>query len=244
MRMRVFAIFAVLGALAAACSPPKYADYKSVSGDFTVAAPWGWNVLADADHDSFSQVTFIGPFDMDYYLGAPSLSVRWYKPYRPHRLRNGSYEMYANSDDFIRQTLKDVYGKDAIVYGVGKREDGGRMLVDKAHPIPTFYLKDSGLPAKFFAVLSPTPAPQGITIGTEVNEKGARMNARYHEYVVVPIDDPDSGREEGFYVLCYPATMLAHDKGIDRFRALYNTFHPYTAGPGGEKILLHRPPES
>lgn len=239
MKTRVLAICAALAALAAACSPPKYVTYRSVSNDFTVAAPWGWNVIADADHDSFSQVTFIGPLDVDFYLGAPTLSARWYKPYRPHRLRDGSLEMYASSDDYIRQTLADVYGKDAIVYGVGAREDGGRALVDKAHPIPTFALKESGLPAKFFGVLSPTPASRGVTLGTETNDEGRRVNVREHEYAVVPI--VVDGREEGFYVLCYPATQAGHDKGLDRFRAFYNTFHPLTAGPGGGKIRVPGP---
>lgn len=238
MKMRVVAIFAAAAA-AAACSPPKYVSYRSVSGDFKVAAPWGWNVIADASYDSFAQATFIGPADMDFYLGAPTLSVRWYKPYRPHRLRDGRLEMYAGSDDFVRQTLEGVYGKDAIVYGVGTREDGGRALVDKAHPIPTFPLKESGLPARFFGVLSPTPASRGVTVGTQVDAAGRRVNVRYHEYAVVPI--VENGREAGFYVLCYPATFRGHDHDLDRFRALYNTFHPLTAGPGGGKIRLPGP---
>jgi hypothetical protein len=236
MKMRALMVFAAAAALAAACAPPKYAEYKSVSDDFTVAAPWGWNVIADADYDAFSQVTFIGPRDDDFYMGGPSLSVRWYKPYRPHRLRDGRVEMYSSSDDFIKQTLNDVYGKDAIVYGVGLREDGGRALVDKTHPIPTFPLKESGLPAKFFGVLSAAPAAPGNTIGTERNGDGRLLNVRYHEYAVVPI--VENGREEGFYVLCYPATKGGHDKAQDRWRALYNTFHPLTAGPGGPKIRV------
>jgi hypothetical protein len=244
--MRALAIFAAATALAAACSPPKYVTYKSVSNDFTVAVPYGWNVIADARYDGFSQVTFIGPFDVDFYLGAPTLSVRWYKPYRPHGLRDGSIEMYVNSDDFIKQTLRSVYGKDAIVYGVGLREDdsGRRALVEKNRPIPTIPLKESGLPAKFFGVLSPTSVPRGITIGTETNGEGKLVNVRYHEYAVVPIEDPATGRESGFYVLCYPATQAGHDKGMDRFRALYNTFHPLTAGPGGVKIKVPGPQAS
>ncbi|MFI5350755.1 MAG: hypothetical protein ACHQ2Z_14505 [Elusimicrobiota bacterium] len=239
MKMRAFTLLAAAAAFAAACTPPKYTEYKSVSDDFTVAAPWGWNVIADADYDSFAEVSFIGPRDDDFYLGAPSLSVRWFKPYHPHRLRDGRVEMYSSSDDFIKQTLGDVYGKDAIVYGVGLREDGGRALVDKAHPIPTFPLKESGLPAKFFGVLSPTPAALDYTIGTVKDGEGSLVNVRYHEYAVVPI--VENGREQGFYVLCYPATKGGHDKDLDRWRALYNTFHPLTAGPGGPKIRLPGP---
>jgi hypothetical protein len=240
MKMRALAIFAAAAAFAAACSPPKYAAYKSVSGDYTIGVPWGWNVLADADRDAFAQATFIGPRDDDFYMGAPSLSVRWYKPYRPHWLRySGRSEMYASSADFIKQTLNDVYGKDAIVYGVGIREDGGRALVDKTHPIPTFTLKETGLPAKFFAVLSPAPAAPGTTLGTEKDGEGRLMNVRYHEYAVVPIID--NGREVGFYVLCYPATKAGHDKGLEAWNAFYNTFHPVTAGPGGAKIRVPGP---
>ena len=239
MKMRAFAVFAAATALASACTPPKYTSYKSVSNDFTVAVPWGWNVIADADYDGFSQVAFIGPYDADFYLGAPSLSVRWYKPYRPHRMRDGRVEMYASSADYIKQTLHDVYGKDAIVYGLGYREDGGRVLVEKTRPIPTLPLKESGLPAQFFGVLSPTPAAPGNTLGTEKTGEGRLMNVRYHEYAVVPI--VENGREEGFYVLCFPATKAGHDKGLKAWQALTNTFHPLTAGPGGAKIRVPGP---
>jgi hypothetical protein len=237
--MRALAVSAALAAFAAACSPPKYVSYRSVSRDFSVAVPWGWNVIADAAYDSFSQVTFVGPEDIDFYLGAPSLSVRWYKSYRPHRLRDGRLEMYASAADFIKQTLDDVYGKDAIVYGIGTRPGGGRALVEPGRPIPELPLRESGLPAKFFGVLAPTPAGVGVTVGTVKDESGRLMNVRYHEYAVVPIDV--EGREVGFYVLCYPATQAGHDKGLDRFRALVNTFHPFTAGPGGGKIRVPGP---
>jgi hypothetical protein len=241
MKMRAFAIFAAFAALASGCSlftPPKYVTYKSVSGDFTVAAPWGWNVIADADHDAFSQVTFIGPFDVDFYLGAPTMSVRWFKPYRPHRLRDLRLEMYANSDDFIKQTLGDVYGKSAIVYGPSSAALDDRAAIDRKD-IPRITLKESGLPAKYFAVFSPTPAPTGITVGTVQTLDGQRLNQRYHEYAVVPI--VVDGREAGFYVLCYPATLGGHDKGMANFLRLIGSFHPFLAGPGGEKIKIPGP---
>lgn len=238
MRTRAIAIFAAAAAFAAACSPPPYASYRSVSRDFTVEAPWGWNVIADADHDSFSQVDFIGPFDKDFYLGAPTLSVRWYKPYVPHALRYGQVEMYSSSDDFIRQMLDQVYGKDALVYGPSSAPLDARTPIDRK-AIPRITLKESGLEAKYFAVLSPTPASTGVTIGTVVNDKGRRLNQRYHEYAVVPIDV--NGREAGFYVLCYPATVGGHDKGMKFFLELIGSFHPYTAGPGGPKITIPGP---
>lgn len=231
MRLRLLTLLAVAAAVVAACSPPKYVRYKSVSGDWAAFVPWGWNVIADADGDAFSQANFIGPFDSDFYLGAPSLSVRWYKRYRPHSLRNGQLEMYADADDFINQMIDQVYGKDADVYGVGRRTDGGRIVVGRA-AIPEIALKEAHLTAKYFAVLSPTAAPDGNQWGIEKDPKtGKRYNVRYHEYAVIPMPS-------GFYVLCYPATKLGHDKGMLAFNTLVETFHPYYDGPGGAKFKL------
>jgi hypothetical protein len=238
MKTRALAIFAAVSAFGAACSPPPYVTYKSVSNDFTVAAPWGWNVIADANYDGFAQVTFIGPFDKYFYLGAPTLSVRWYKPYRPHQLRDGRYEMYTNSDDFIKQTLGDVYGKDAVVYGPSSAALDVRPMVDRK-AIPQITLKESGLDAKYFAVLSPTPASSGVTIGTVGPKDGPRINQRYHEYAVVPI--VVDGREAGFYVLTYPATLGGHGNDMEKFLHLIGSFHPYTAGPGGPKFPIPGP---
>ncbi len=67
-----------------------------------------------------------------------------------------------------------------------------------------------------------------------MDREGNRVNQRYHEYAVVPI--LVDGREAGFYVLCYPATLGGHDKGMEIFRHLIGSFHPLTAGPGGVKI--------
>lgn len=235
MRLRALAFLAAAAAFAAACSPPQYVTYQSVSKDFTVSAPWGWDVIAAAQFDAFSQVTFIGPFDKDFYLGAPSLSVRWYKPYRPHTMPDGRLEMYRSSDDFIKQTLDDVYGKDAIVYGPSAKPLDQREAIDR-RAIPSIVLNESGLDAKYFGVFSPTPARSGVTIGTVVDKDGTRLNQRYHEYTVVPIRV--DGREAGFYVLTYPATLGGHDKGMEQYRHLIGSFHPYTAGPGGPKITI------
>jgi hypothetical protein len=236
MKRRALAIFAALAAFASACSPPSYVTYRSVSKDFTVAVPWGWDVIADADHDSFSQVEFIGPFDVDFYLGAPSLSVRWYKNYRPHALRYGRFELYANADDFIRQMLTQVYGKKAFVFGPAgsTAEIKDRPQVETGG-IPEIVLHDSGLPAKYFAVLSETPAMTGVSVGTVADKATGKLyNQRYHEYAVVPVED-------GFYVLCYPATLRGHNKGMEAFKHLIGSFHPYTAGPGGVKIKVPGP---
>ena len=100
---------------AAACNPPKYAAYESVAKDYTVSVPWGWQVMTDQQDTDFTQAAFIGPFDPDFYLGAPSLSVRWYRRYRPHRLTDGRLEMYGGADDFIKQTLLQVYGPEYVL---------------------------------------------------------------------------------------------------------------------------------
>ncbi|HAZ07243.1 MAG TPA: hypothetical protein DCZ01_01695 [Elusimicrobia bacterium] len=232
-KTHTLAVLVVLAAaFSAACSPPKYAQTKSVFGDFTVSAPWGWSVMTDGEGDAFSQVSFIGAFDRDFFLGAPSLSVRWYKRYRPHRLRDGRLEMYADVDDFFNQILKQVYGeKDCILYGPGRRADGGRVIIARPEELT---LKGSGLKAKYFIVLSPTPAPDSNRWGLEQNREGKSINMRMHGYALIPM-------EGGFYVLCYPATRRGYDKYEDRFRALIGTFRPLTAGPNGPKVRLAVP---
>ena len=225
MKMRVFFVFA---ALAAACSPPKFVAYRSVAGDFAASVPYGWNVITESEGGAFSQVSFIGPFDPDFYLGAPSLSVRWYKNYRPRRLRDGRLEMYAGGDDFARQTLHQVYGDGSVLYGIGSREDGGREILRAPERI---VLRDSGLEATFFGVLSPAPAPAANRWGVDKGADGRPVNIRLHDYAVIPL-------EGGFYVLCYPATLRGYGKDAELFRTLLNTFHPYAAGPGGLRIRL------
>lgn len=231
MKMRLLLAPAVLAAVLAACSPPRDVSYKSVQGDFTANVPWGWSVMTDSDSDAFSQVNFIGAFDRDFYLGAPSLSVRWFKRYRPHALRDGRLEMYADADDFYRQMLKQVYGESgSILYG-GKRPDGSREILTR--PVD-LVLKSSGLPAKFFIVLSPAPAPASNQWGLEQDKEGRSINMRMHAYALIPM-------EGGFYVVCYPATRRGYDKYEDRFRALIGSFRPVTAGPGGPQVRLAAP---
>jgi hypothetical protein len=230
MRARALTVFVFLAAFVAACSPPKFVRYKSVSGDFSVFVPWGWNIIADADYDVFSQVQFIGPHDPDFFLGAPSMSVSWHKNNRPHRLRDNSVELYTDAKDYIHQMVSDVYGKKSILYGVGVREDGGREIITEPQVIT---LKESQLPAIFFGILSPTPAPEASQWGVNRDDQGKLVNVRLHDFAVVSVGD-------GFYVFCYPATQRGYSKNADRFRTLINTFHPYQAGPGGPKITLRR----
>ena len=232
MKKRALGAFAAALALAA-CAPPKYARYGSLLGDFTVSAPWGWSVMTDSEAPAFASVAFIGPFDPDFYLGAPSLTVRWYGNGRAHKLPDGRLELYANADDFVRQTLRDVYGTKAVLYGPGG--EGGLALVDAPVDVP---LKTSGLTGRFFVVLSPAPAAAGRQYGLEEESSTGRpVNMRKHGYVVVPM-------RGGFYVLCYPATRRGYAKYEDRFRALFGSFQPVTNGPGGAKLPIRAVPAS
>lgn len=223
----------LLLALAAACTPPKYASYESINKDFAASVPWGWQVMTDQQDNDFSQTAFIGPFDPDFYLGAPSLSVRWYRRYRPHRLTDGRLEMYSGVDDFIRQTLDQVYGPEYVLLRLD-----GKVSYDndrKAEVIPEVILKQSGLKAKGFIVESATPAPEANKWGISAQAGTDKpFVLRKHAYVVVPVED-------GFYVLTYPATERGFPNYLDKFAGLMGSFMPRTAGPGGAKIRVPGP---
>ena len=223
----------LLLAIAAGCNPPKYAVYESIGKDFTASVPWGWQVMTDQQDSDFAQATFIGPFDPDFYLGAPSLSVRWYRRYRPHRLADGRLELYTGADDFIRQTLRQVYGPEYVLLTLD-----GKLAYDNARQteiIPEVTLKQSGLKAKAFTVESATPAPDANKWGISAQAgTGKPFVLRKHAYVVVPIED-------GFYVLTYPATERGYENFLDKFAGLMGSFMPRTAGPGGAKIRVPGP---
>jgi hypothetical protein len=220
---------ALLALAASACNPPKYARYEALNKDFLVSAPWGWQVITDDPGRHFSQTSFIGPFDPDFYLGAPSLTIRWYQRYKVHRMRDGRLELYSDAADFVRQTLRDVYPGSRFVTGVagpdGKAVEGESVIT----------LKSSGLKAKYFTVLSPTPAPEGAQWGvSEQNGTGKPHVLRRHAYAIVELPS-------GFYVLCYPATSRGYERYEDRFRALIGSFIPLTDGPGGPKYKIPGP---
>ena len=103
-------IFAAAALLLCGCNPPKYVNYVSTHKDYKCAVPWGWNVMTDDEETRYTSTTFIGPFDPDFYLGAPSLSVRWYAYSAQHRLPDGLVESYASVDQYIQKALRDVYG--------------------------------------------------------------------------------------------------------------------------------------
>ena len=224
----------VLAALAAGCNPPKYAAYESVNKDFTASVPWGWQVMTDQQDADFTQSAFIGPFDPHFYLGAPSLSVRWYHHYRPHRLSDGRLEMYSSPGDFVTQTLAQVYSPDYVLMSLDGKLSyrRGRKEGEAVEVIPEITLKQSGLKAKAFIVESATPAPESNQWGISAQAgTGKPYVLRKHAYAIVPL-------EGGFYVLTYPATERGYESYVDKFAGLIGSFMPLTAGPAGAKIRV------
>ncbi|MDD5656119.1 MAG: hypothetical protein PHF00_02560 [Elusimicrobia bacterium] len=213
MKRHLLAVIIALGACAASgCKPPRSAVYTSPRGDFRADVPWAWSVMLDADGRNFVNTAFIGPFEPDFYLGAPSLSVRWHAAYAAHKLRDGSIEMYAGPDDYIKQTLEGVYGPD-------------RVLLEPVSDVVV-----AGRRAKHFVVLSAGPAHPKARWGTAVEQStGRTINPRQHAYVVVPA-------AAGFYVLVYPATQAGFAKYEPQFNRLVNSFTPLTDGPDGAAL--------
>jgi hypothetical protein len=211
------AIFAVWGLLAIGCQPPSHSLYTSPNRDFQCNVPWAWNVMYDSEGTHFTNLTFIGPFETEFYLGAPSFSVRWYTRYSTHRLRNGQLEMYSGPDDFINQSLDAVYGKE-------------RVMDEPIHDL-TFA---DGTRFKSFIVSSLGPAAAGARWGTATDKTGRVVNPRKHAYAILPMPS-------GFYVLTYPATIQAYnDKRLLKYKQQFDdlvaSFVPLKDGPGGAPL--------
>ena len=203
----------ILLSISISCGPPKYVSYTGIHKDFKCMVPWGWNVITDQEGHHYENTDFLGPFDGRFYLGIPSLSVRWYSDYAPHLLRDGSIEIYADGEDYIHQMLNDVYGPQ-------------RIMLDSEQDI----LLSGNRKAKYFRVLSPVPVPKNTPWGASKDtQTGQLVNLREHSYVVVPM-------ESGFYVLIYPATHAGYHAYRPAFDVLVNTFVPLTDGPGGPRV--------
>ena len=202
------------GLLSLGCQPPKYALYTSPNRDFQCNVPWAWNVMFDSAGKDFTNVTFIGPFEPDFYLGAPSFSVRWYARYGVHRLRDNSLEMYGGPEEFIKKTLDEVYGPN-------------RSLDKPQDVVPAAF----GRAAKSFVVRSLGPVDPKARWGVRIDEtSGQSVNPRQHAYVVITMPG-------GFYVLVYPATLQGFKLYEAQFNQLVNSFKPLKDGPGGSAIL-------
>ncbi len=208
-------LLAVLGAgvlAGSGCRRPQSAHYASVNRDFQCRVPWAWEVMFDSEGDHFNNTTFIGPFEPNFYLGVPSLSVCWHSRYSTHRLRDGSLEMYADADDFIRQTLDSVYGPE-------------RLMIKDVQTIEA-----AGRKAKYFEVFSYGPADPQARWGTVTRKStGQSANPRRHAYVVVPMPS-------GFYAIAYPATFMGFAKYEPQFNQLVRSFVLLKDGPGGAPI--------
>jgi hypothetical protein len=215
MRLRRAKLLALAaaGALLAGCNPPKYVPYFSPQGDYQVEVPWGWNIIVDSEGTHFTHVNFIGPFDPNFYLGVPSLSVRWYNYNIAHRLPDGLVEIYASADEYIKYLLESVYWP----------------KYELVHPVHNINMDGGRLTAKHFIVLSATPADPQAVHGIEQDvEANRNINVRRHAYVVVPMT-------RGFYVLVYPATRQGYSYDEPQFNQLVNSFRPLSEGPGGPR---------
>ena len=216
MKRSFAAAVLALCVLGSGCKSPKYALYTSPNRDFQCDVPWAWNVIYDSEGTHFTHVNFIGPFEPDFYLGAPSYSVRWYTHYATHKLRDGRLEMYTGPGDFISQTLDAVYGKE-------------RSMVEPVREAEVF-----GRRWKRFTVVSAGPADPKARWGTATDAAGNLMNPRQHAYAILPL-------RSGFYVLTYPATTAAYKTDRlkvyrENFEQLVNSFVPFKDGPGGAPL--------
>lgn len=196
------------------CNPPKYAHYRSPQGDYKVSVPWGWLVMNEAEGTRFTNANFIGPFESDFYLGAPSFSVRWHAYYELRKLPGGRLEMFSGVDDYIKQMLNDVYGPRYV-------------LTTEPQEIS---LKAAKRKATLFVVTSPTRVQPNNQYGIVYSSRtGEAANLRKHAFVLLPM-------ARGFYVMIYPATRDGFPKFEKQFTQFIESFTPLTDGPGGPDL--------
>ncbi|TPW17246.1 MAG: hypothetical protein FD126_3696 [Elusimicrobia bacterium] len=163
-------ITALIGALSlaislSACNPPKYVRYTSPFVDFTCDVPWGWSVFLDSAGSDYTNVTFTGPLDPDFFRGVPSLSVRWYGHNAPHRLPDGGLEMYSSAEDFRDQMLRDVYGPGSLEGApytkAGSDSDQAKAAAKELALADFDRVSVSGWGATYFVVYRTIEAPEG-----------------------------------------------------------------------------------
>lgn len=214
----------IAGAMALlACGPPKYVNYTSTHGDWKASVPWAWNIITDEEGEHFKSTTFIGPFEPEFYLGAPSFIVRWHSYGIAHRLRDGLVESYSSVDDYIKQMLTNVYGPEYQLVSDG----------DPREPAAVSEILISGRKAKHFVVLSSVLVPPATKWGTSVDSAGRLANLRRHSYAILPL-------QKGFYVIVYPATRDGYALHIKPFNNLVNTFALLKDGPAGAPLAQSR----
>jgi len=209
----------------AGCRPAaKYSHFRSPFADFVCQIPSGWKTVVDSDGKDYYQVSFLGPFEPNFYKGLPSLSIRWYRLNQPHRLPDGHYEMYSSAQDFMEQMRRDIYGPDGY-YKAGDDQDQERHM-GRGEALPDYETiqMQGDLPAVFFVAYHNIPAPAGATYGVVSDDAGHRIVRERHGYVVLPV-------RSGLYVLTYPATRNGYLRYKEAFLLLIKSFRPLREGP-------------
>lgn len=215
---------AALLATAGCLGTSRYSRYRSPFFDFQCEVPTDWKIVVDSGGRDYYQISFLGPLDSAFYRGVPSLSVRWYRLNAPHRLPDGSYEMYSSAQDFMDQTLREIYGPDGYYKG-GDDEDQERHM-SKGEALPDFekITMIGDIPAMFFVAYHNMPAPSNVSLGVVDDEAGHRILRERHGYAVIPLRD-------GFYVLTYPATRNGYANYKKDFLVLIKSFRLVREGP-------------
>lgn len=193
------------------CRSPKYFLYTSEAGDFSVDVPYAWRVFYEEQGSNYVNTTFVGPFDPDFFRGAPSFSIRWHSMGAPFAQGFGMERGYSSAEDYAERTLKELYADDAL-------------MEQNLHRIGV-----SGKQALHFVVSAPMFVPGDTRYGASRDEQGNTAVLRQHAYVVVPA-------ESGFYVLIYPGTRMGFNRYEARFTKLVNSFRMLRDGPAGAKL--------
>lgn len=222
---RFAAVLAASAFLFSACQSPKYVTYTSIEGDFSCDIPFDWQVVREHDPGAFSNVVFTGPHQAEFFRGLPSLQIRWYRNYSQHLLPDGTYESYTGPHDFVRQLMKDVYGKRAYMRSGSDQEQAEALKRNEYLP-ESRLIKMAGREAVYFVVYNTIPAPKGLTYGVVSNDKGQRIVRQRHAYAILPV-------KGGFYVLTYPATVDGFEMFRPSFFRMINSFKLYKEGPYG-----------
>lgn len=232
MRMNRARLLALaLAFLPAACRPPKYVKFISPFKDFTCEVPWGWAVYLDSAGSDYASVTFAGPLEPEFLRGTPSLAIRWYAYSAPHRLPDGTMELYTSPEDFTRQMLTQVYGPEA--YTKAGSDFDQQVALSKNAILPDeSTIRVSAAPATHYVVYRTAPAPKGANLGVVMDDKGNTVVRQRHAYVLLPM-------KTGFYVFVYPATRDGFEKFKPAFFQMVNTFKLAKEGPAGP---VYRPP--
>lgn len=220
--------------LASGCvRTPKYSHYVSPFKDFVCEVPTGWSVVREGSRKDYYELLFVGPFEPSFYHGVPSLSVRWYRINAPHRLPDGTYEIYSSYQDFMNQMLRDVYGPDGYYKGGSDKEQ--EAAAARGEELPDYqrikvpddkHVKagEKQVLGFYFVAYHDAPAGKDEKDGVRSDDQGHCIVRERHGYIVLPV-------RGGFYLLTYPATSDGFEKYRPEFFQMINTFRLVRAGP-------------